>query len=163
MKIIETKSTNLLSILIRWALNCKGSHIAFVFDNDTWLIHSNLIGVNIRLYNAFFKAHLNTQIVDQIEIHLEPQDEEEVFQALIQNTSEQSYDWPGFTYFAFRALAFKLFKIPLPRKNAWGRSNMQLCTEMIRQLPTWITNIDPMMDLGIVSPDRAMEILREAQ
>lgn len=157
---IETKSHSILSIIIRWAFNSKGSHVLFSFDNDRWVVHSNLLGVNIRLFKNFMKSVV---VVDQIDYsHLSLVEEEEIFQALLSDTSEESYDWPGFAYFIWRGFLFKLFKIPLPSKNAWGKSNMQLCTEMIGKLPKTLTNISEDIDLGITTPDKAMSILKEA-
>lgn len=163
MKIIETKSSSLLSIIIRWAFSSKGSHIAIVFDNDRWLVHSNLLGVNIRLFKSYFGKHKDTKIVDSIEYSLAPHQEEEVFQSLIERTSENEYDYPGFIYFAWRGLLFKLFKTPLPKKNRLGDSSMELCTEMVKKLPMWITGVQESVDLGITTPDKVMMILREVK
>ena len=160
MKIIETKSHSILSILIRWAFNSKGSHILFSFDNDRWVVHSNLLGVNIRLFKNFM---VGCTVVELIEYQLDLELEEAIFQALLEQTSEDSYDYPGFAYFIWRALLFKAFNIPLPKRNAWGKANMEICTEMIGRLPRWITNIPDDIDLGITTPDKAMAILREAK
>lgn len=160
MRVIETKSNSILSIIIRWAFGSKGSHILFSFDKDEWVVHSNLLGVNIRLFKNFMK---HVEIVDQIEYaELSLVEEEEIFQSLLSETSEEPYDWPGFAYFIWRGFLLKAFKIPLPKSNTWGRSNMQLCTEMIGKLPKYLTKIPDDLDLGITTPDRAMQILKEA-
>jgi hypothetical protein len=163
VKIIETKSSNILSKLIRWAFNSKGSHIAFVFDDDKWLVHSNLLGVNIRLFKAYMNHHSKTEIVESIEYDLTLDQEEEVFQTLISQCSEDSYDYPGFIYFAWRGLLYKLFDKELPLRNAWGKADMQLCTEMIFKLPPWITKLPEDIDLGMTTPDKAMIILKGAK
>lgn len=160
MRIVETKSNSPLSCLIRWAFKSKGSHILFSFDNDRWVVHSNLLGVNIRLYKNFMKS---VTIVDELTYELSLEMEEQVFQSLLDQTSEDEYDYPGFFYFCWRALLFKLFNVPLPKKNEWGQAHMEICTEMIRKLPQWITNIPDDVDLGITVPDKAMTILREAK
>lgn len=106
----------------------------------------------------------SVEVVDQIEYtDLTLDAEEEIFQSLLSNTSEDSYDWPGFYYFIWRGFLFKLFKIPLPNKNAWGKADMKLCTEMIGNLPIWLTKLPANIDLGITTPDLAMQILKEAQ
>lgn len=160
MKIYETKANNLLSYLIIWCFSSKGSHILFSFDNDKWVVHSNLIGVNIRLFKNFMK---NVQIVDCIEYQLDLIQEEQIFQTLLEETSEDSYDLPGFMYFAWRGVLFKLFQIQLPKINKWGKSKMHLCTEMIKKLPNWLTNLPDDIDLGMTTPDKAMLILKEAK
>jgi len=160
MKIIETKSHSILSILIRWAFGSKGSHILFSFDNDRWVVHSNLLGVNIRLFKNYIKK---CTIVDQLEYDMDPEAEEMIFQALLSETSEDDYDWPGFAYFTWRALLYKALHIPLPKRNAWGQAHMEICTEMIGRLPRWITDLPEGVDLGMTTPDEAMRILREAQ
>lgn len=160
MKIIEVKSHSILSVLIRWAFNSKGSHILFSFDNDKWVVHSNLIGVNIRLYENYMKK---VTIVDSIDYqNLGLEGEEAIFQGLLKETSEQPYDYPGFAYFTWRAMLYKLFKIPLPKKNKWGKAEMHICTEMIGRLPVWLTMVPKDIDLGITTPDMAMQILKEA-
>jgi hypothetical protein len=160
MRVIETKSNSILSIIIRWAFGSKGSHILFSFDSDRWVVHSNLLGVNIRLFKNFMK---HVEIVDQIEYKdLSLDDEEEIFQSLLTDTSEEPYDYPGFLYFIWRGFLFKAFGTKLPKTNAWGRSNMQLCTEMIGKLPKSLTKIPDDLDLGITTPDQAMQILKEA-
>lgn len=160
MKILESKSTSILSVMIRWAFNSKGSHILFAFDNDKWIVQSNLLGVNIRLYENYMAKR---SIVDVIVYDMSLDQEEAVFQALLKETSEDEYDYPGFAYFCWRALLYKFFKIGLPKKNSWGDAKMQLCTEMISRLPEWLTNIPQGVDLGITTPDMAMELLREAK
>lgn len=159
MRIIETRGTSILSRMIVWALGCKGSHILFSFDDDKWIVQSNLLGVNIRLYKNFMKG---VTIVDSVEYKLDLLEEESIFQALLEQTSEDEYDWPGFAYFCLCALRYKLFKINLPTTNAWGQAHMEICTEMIRRLPPWLTNLPTGLDLGITTPDQAMKILKEA-
>ena len=69
MKISFTKNNSILSKLIRWVFDEPASHVIFSFDDDKWIIHSNLIGVNIRYYSAFMKSG-STKIVDTLEYDL---------------------------------------------------------------------------------------------
>lgn len=161
MKIISTESQKILSKLIKYFLKSKASHIAFVFD-DKWVVHSNLIGVNIRLLDPWIK-HNKIKVVEYINYDLTLLQEEQIFQAVIANTSEDDYDYLGFIYFAWRGILYRWFNQPLPKKNKWGKSNAYLCTEMVSQLPPWLTDIDPKLDLGMVTPDKLMRILRGAR
>jgi len=162
MRIIFTRNSSILSWAIRWTFREPSSHVALVFDEDRWLVQSNLLGVNIRLFEPFMKKSGN-EIVDSIEYSLTLDQEEELFQALLKRTSEQSYDWPGFAYFIFRGILYRMFGRPLPKKNAWGRADMQICTEMIREFPSWLVPGIDGVDLGITTPWTVRNILRGAK
>lgn len=147
----------MLSRAIRWTFREPASHVALVFDNDLWLVQSNLLGMNIRIFRPFIKKH---RIIDSIEYSLDLQKEEELFQSVIHLTAEQEYDWPGFLYFSWRGVLFRFFGRPLPETNALGRDEMNLCTEMVGRLPEWLTGIPKGTDLGIMTPWRLRNMLR---
>lgn len=160
MRIISTESPKVLSKLIKYFLKTKSSHIAFIFD-EKWVVHSNLIGVNIRLLEPWLK-HNKIKVNASIRYNLTLLQEEQIFQSLIEKTSEDDYDYLGFLYFAWRGILYRWFNIPLPKQNAWGKSNAYLCTEMVSQLPNWLTNLDPNLDLGMITPDNLIKILQGA-
>jgi hypothetical protein len=163
MRVIGIKSKTILSRAICWLLDTDVSHIVFSFDNDKWLVHSNLIGVNLRLYKKFMIKH-DPEIIDVVRYdNLTLQQEEEVFQSLLEKTDEDGYDYLGFMYFAWRAILLKTFHVPLPDKNPYGRINMHLCTEMVNALPVWITRISNKIDFGITPPKKVIQILKEAK
>lgn len=162
MKIIATKNNSILSKLIRWGLNEEASHIAFVFDNDTWLFQSNLLGVIPRLYPNFIKR-TKTIIIDSIEYKMPLEDEEIIFQGLVKNLSESEYDYGGFLYFSWRVILYKFLKIKIPAINKWGKSNMYLCNELIEHLPTSLTGLPKGFKLDMTTPMQSMRILRRAK
>lgn len=157
MRIIFTANNSILSKAIRWTFREPASHVALVFDNDKWLVHSNLLGVNIRLFLPFMRGQ---RVVDSIAYSIPLEAEEQIFQAAIASTSELDYDWPGFFYFAWRGFLFRILGAPMPKHNPWGRASLQLCTEMVGRVPARITGIPEGLDLGIVTPWRLRNILR---
>lgn len=157
MRIIFTANRSLFSRVVRWTFREPASHVALVFDNDLWLVQSNLLGMNIRIFEPFIQNH---SIIDSLDYDLDLAHEEEIFQSVIRITAEQEYDWPGFIYFAWRGFLLRLFGLSLPEKNEFGRDRMNLCTEMVSYLPEWLTGISKGTDLGIMTPWKLRNLLR---
>ena len=159
MEILFTKNKSVLSQLIRWVFDEPCSHVIFLFD-DKWIVHSNLLGVNIRFYKAFMSSG-DTEVVDRIKFKLDLIEEEELFQSLLESHSEESYDYKAFFYFSYRGLMYKIFNKPLPKNNPWGEPKAYLCTEIAKNLPEWITGIDKQTDLAITTPWTLRNIMKE--
>lgn len=147
MRIVFTKSNLIGSKLIRWGLNEPTSHVAFVFD-EKLVIHSSLNGVELAWFNTFCKKN---DIVFHLKYDLPLEQEEEIYQSILNNYDSSGYDYKAYFYFAWCILKMKLFKTPLPKSNAWGSKGSFLCTEMITTLPFWLLKVDS-KDYGIVSP-----------
>jgi hypothetical protein len=130
MKLIWTKSASPLSVLIRWALNEPCSHVAIVFDNKL-VFHSNLLGLHIEWFNTFKKK---VDIVFEKEYSMSLEQEEAIYQKIIDKEDGKYYDFRAFAYFAWRALLRKFFKIPLPSENKWQSVSADMCVEAIRYL-----------------------------
>lgn len=159
MKLVWVKGHAPLSKAIMWALNEPVSHFAIVFDNKI-VFHSDLMGVRLAWLPSFLKTH---EIVFEKDFPGTTLDlEEEVYQSIITKFDGSSYDYKAFLYFTWRALLFKLFKTPIPHKNAWGTNSSFLCTEMAETLPDWI--VPPKVsreDLGITSPFGLWKLMSE--
>jgi hypothetical protein len=149
MKLIWTKSSAPLSVLIRWGLNEPVSHFAIVFD-DFLVFHSNLLGVHMESLKRFSSG--SAKIVYTVEIPLPLEEEERIYEGLIPQYDGQNYDYGAFCYFMWRALIWKLFNIPIPAVNRWASSASEICTEMAGTLPKQVLDKETLGDLSMVSP-----------
>ncbi len=146
MTIAFTKSSSILSKLIRWCFNEPVSHVVFVFDSK-FVIHSNLLGVQFNWLKTFKKTN---EIVIKKEYELSLEKEEEIYQELLEKHDQDEYDFRAFWYFAYCALCYKFFKTPMPKVNKRNGKGY-LCTEMYENLPTWLVpKVDK--DLSITTP-----------
>lgn len=134
-----------LSRLIRWAYKEPVSHFAICFDEKV-VMHSNLKGVHIEWLETFKK---HSEIVLQIKI--KDSDlllEERVYQLAIKH-DQRSYDIKALAYMCYRVGLNLSFGIPIPKRNKWGDSNSDLCTELadclfpIADLPSGLDTITP--------------------
>lgn len=149
MKLIFTKSSQPLSKLIRAGLNEPVSHFGIVFDNGI-VFHSNLLGTHVEWYKTFTK---HCDIVYQIEYAMTLEQEEAIYQTILNTYDELGYDFGALFYFAYRVAAYKFFSVPMPSKNEWSKSDKFLCTELAGTLPNSIVPASiKTEDLSIVSP-----------
>jgi hypothetical protein len=146
MKIVFTKNNSVFSKLIRWAFNEPVSHVVFVFD-EKFVIHSNLLGVQFNWLKTYRKKN---EFVFCKDIKLPLEKEEQVYQSLLENYDDRTYDYKAFLYFGYRAILFKLFKTPIPIHNKKNTSGF-LCTEMYGTLPEWLVQKTD-KDLSITTP-----------
>ena len=142
MKIIFTRSSLILSRIIRFLSGEPVSHMAIVFD-DKLLFQSNLLGVKLSWF-ATFKRH--SEIVYTLDYDLGLLDQEQIYQSIITNFDGKDYDYGAFLYFMWRGILLKLFKTPLPKRNAWGSPDRYLCDELVHVLPEPL-RIDSDVDL----------------
>ena len=147
MKIIFTKNTTIISKLIRWGLKESVSHVAIVFDNKI-VFHSNFIGTNIQWFNEF-KKHNNVVLTLVYDMSLD--EEELIYQDVIDKNIAKQYDYTAFLFFTFRTILHKLFGTKYPIKNPANRSWAWICTEAIGSLPNRFQPKTP-IDLSITSP-----------
>lgn len=160
MKLIWTKSNKLLSIFIRWGLNTDCSHFAIVFNSPAGglLFESNLLGTHPKFYKNY-KKHVT--IVHEIDLNIDIETENLIWDKVVDEYDGKPYDYPAFIYFIFRAVLKKLFKIPFPKKNKWGRNDMFICDELY-EIP-YKNKISPdlKIDLAITPPHEVYEILQK--
>lgn len=159
MKLIWTKSTLPLSLLIRYGLNEPVSHFGIVFDNGI-VFHSNLLGTHIEWYHTFTK---HCTVVYEREYAMTLDGEEEIFQKILNTYDDMGYDFGAFGYFCYRALLYRTLGKPFPAKNDWQSSDKFLCTELATVLPDSVVSAKiKSQDLSIISPYRLyMEISEE--
>lgn len=157
MQIVFSRSKYPLSALIMWAFNEPVSHTAFVFD-DKWLFQSNLLGMNVHWLRTWQKT---STVVDCITYDLTIEQEEEIFQSLLDQYSDEEYDFCAFAYFGWRAFLLKFFGVPMPKTGRNGKG--YLCTEVAGLLPQWLTKLPKDVDLSITTPWQLRDILKAAK
>lgn len=154
IRVMATRSSMPLSILIRKVFRTESSHIAVSFD-DKEVYHSNLMGVHLLSWAHFMR---NAEVVESIRFVNSLPLEDEVWQAMTVREGSR-YDFLAFIYFAWRGLLSFFFGRPMPSRNPWGQRESFLCTEILSQLPHWISPSDG-VDLGITLPEDVMELFR---
>lgn len=156
MKLIWTKSNLPLSRFIRWGLKEPCSHVVIVFDNKI-VFHSNLLGAHIEWFDTF-KKHV--EIVHQIEYVLPLEEEELVYQGVIDANDQQPYDFKAFGYFIWSAFRYRILGKPFPSKNPWGRDSANLCTGLVSKIPVEaIPGLEKVKDGDMTSPEKLYELL----
>lgn len=154
MKIIFTTSNKALSKLIRWTFSEPVSHCGVLFDNKL-VFHSALFGIDVQGIYAFERSN---RIVNVVEIPLDLNLEETIYQRLLEHYEGKSYDFRAFAYFAWRCFLFRLFGIDFPPKNAWQRPEDFLCDGLLAALdtpeaPAWLRSaLSDLGDLEMKSP-----------
>lgn len=161
MTLIWTKSDLPLSKFIRWGLREPVSHFAIVFDEDEdgrgIVFQSNLLGTQINWYNTF-KKHV--EIVYKLQYDLPLEEEEKIFQGILDQYDGKPYDWRAFLYFIWRGLLFRILKIPFPSANLWEQPGAFLCSGLVQCLKSsplflnLIPNLGKVVDTEMTSPYR---------
>jgi len=159
MKLIFTKSTAPLSILIRWGLKEPVSHFAIVLE-DKYVFHSNLLGTNLKWF-ATFKKHC--EIVYSVEVPLQPNQEGVIWDSIVNQYDDHNYDFKAFLYFCWRGLLFRFFGKEFPKVNAWGEERSFLCTGLAKALtPELFPQLLNVQDFEMMSPYKLYKLLEQA-
>lgn len=156
MKLLWTKSGLPLSRFIRWGLKEPCSHVVIIFD-DKIVFHSNLKGAHVEWFNTF-KKHV--EIVHQIEYRLPLEEEEAVYQSIIDANDQTPYDFKAFGYFIWSALLYRFKGRAFPAKNPWGSPNANFCTGLVSRIPVEaIPGMEKVKDGDMMSPEKLYELL----
>lgn len=132
-----------------WGLDEPISHFAVVFDNSI-VFHSDLTGLHIQWFKTFLKTH---EVVYELDYSPGLEQEEAIYQGVLNAYDGRGYDYGAFVYFAWRALLKKLFNKPMPEKNPLGHKDRYLCDEVVQLLPDEICPPAlKQMDLAMKSP-----------
>ncbi len=161
MRLIATRSSSILSKAIRWATDQPASHFAIVFD-ERFVFHSNLLGAHPEFYTTFRKKN---DLVDEQVFNLTLEQEESVYQAIVQNFDGKQYDFGALLFAGLARLSNKLFKTPLPKKNKWSDANKLLCTEifLILSVAGIEIDFDYDQDFSMVTAYDLMVAIKRAQ
>lgn len=153
MKIIFTRNGLLFSRFLRWGLKEPVSHMAIVFDEKI-VFHSNFKGVHIQWFETFKRSN---EIVYEINIEMDLQQEEALYQKIITVNDGKSYDYMGLLYLIYRGIGHRFFNQPMPTNNKWASNNNYFCIELL-SLFEQIT-IDT--NLEVSSPYSVYKLLKE--
>ena len=149
MKLIWVEGSAPLSKLIMWGLDEPVSHFAIALD-DKIVFHSDLTGLHIVWKNTFDKTR---KTIFEYDLALPLEQEEAIYQSILNQYDGSSYDFGAFIYFGWRALLRKAFKKEMPQNNPWGNKNHFLCDEIIQLLPVeFIGQELKKADLAMKSP-----------
>lgn len=133
MKLVWTKSTKPLSLLIRAITGQDCSHFAFVFNNRAKgvMFESNLLGTHIKFYESS-KPHF--EIVHELNLDVPVPIEDAIWDVVVEKYDGKRYDIGGALYLGVRILMRRFLKIPLPKQNIWADPNAYFCDEVFEAL-----------------------------
>ena len=158
MKLIWTKSNRPLSVLIRWILNTDCSHFAIVFNSPAGglMFQSNLLGTHPKFYKT---AQKSMAVVHEINLDISVDQENKIWDIIVDKYDGKSYDFGAFLYFGWRALLRKIFKKPLPTNNPWAKEENYLCDEIYEALEDIAPKVS--LDLSITPPCNLYKELKD--
>ena len=135
MKLIWTKSNLPLSVVIRAITGEDCSHFAFVFESaaQSLVFQSNLLGTNPEFYKKL-SATWGFEVVHQIDYPMTIDEEDIAWDIIVDNNTETGYNFLGAFYLGWRYILKRLFKIPLPAKNAWSQKHTMFCDQIYKIL-----------------------------
>lgn len=148
MKLLWARSNKIGSKFIRWCLDEPVSHFAIEFDNRI-VFHSNFSGVYLRWANHFREEN---EVIFQLPFNWGLQEEEDLYQRVIQKWDGTPYDFKAYWYFAYRGLLYKFFGIELPKTNPFNKKGELICVELAGALGNGLVEKD--FDLSIATPFR---------
>ena len=159
MKLIFTKSKLPLSVLIRSFLNSDCSHFAIVFDvrGAGLMFESNLLGTHPRFYKTALK---HMEVVHELNLSLSLEQENDVWDEIVEKFDGRKYNYKGFAYFCYRAVLKKVFNKPLPPKNIFSQCGTYLCDQIFLALGI-LTKEEIAIDLAMVSPQELYEYAKD--
>lgn len=154
ISLIWTRSPLPGSKFIRWGTGEPVSHFAIQLDKKL-VFHSNFHGAHLKWLSTFLKRN---EIVYQLDLAISPEQEELIYQRLINQFDEQPYDWGALAFWFVSLLRHKITGAALPERNLWGSSRGFLCVELAQCLD--VLGID-LTKLDITLPERLYFILKE--
>ena len=151
MRLIFTKSSLPLSVLIRWFLNSDCSHFAIVFNSEGGglMFESNLLGTHPKFYKT---ASKHFTVVHDIELKISPDAENHIWDVIVDQFDGARYNFKGFAYFCWRAFLLKAFKKPLPKINPWSMPGSYLCEQVFYAFQD-LSGEKIAVDLAMISPE----------
>lgn len=117
------------SKIFRWLFNEPSSHVGLGFfrDQESVVVDcTKPCGREHSLSRWIFKY----KITHSLKIPLSEEREEDFYQIAKEYSVGKKYDFSAYYWGLFCGLAFKLFRIPLPKKNVFQQEEHGLCTEI---------------------------------
>ena len=163
MKLIWTKSSALLSKAVRWGLGHDCSHFAIVFNSPAGglMFEANLLGTHPR----FFKTALahGMEVVHELDLPISVEEENSVWDHVVDALDNKEYDYKGFLYFAVRGFLWRFFRVPFPTKNKWAQRKTYLCVAIFNAVKKYTVLKDVEMDISMTAPHALYSLLNGAK
>ena len=146
MRLLWTKSSSPLSAVIRAVTGDDCSHFSFVFESAAkgLMFESNLFGTHPTFFETSMKTHT---ILHEIDVPLSIEEEDKVWDLVVQKYDGKPYDFGGALYLGWRKILLRAFKIPLPATNKWAKDDAWFCDELYDVL----NNIPGFKKIDVVS------------
>lgn len=159
MNLIWTKSSSLLSKFIRWGFKQDCSHFAIVFNSPAGglLFEANLIGTHPKFLKTAL-AH-GMEVVHQIKLPLTVEEEDAVWDEVVDRLDSKEYDYKAFLFFVISGVLWKLFGIPMPKKNLWAINHSYLCVEVFHAVKKHTVLKDIDIDISMTTPHELYSLL----
>lgn len=140
IRILGTTRDNFFSNSIRNLTGEPISHVAVELFN-TFIIHSNLKGVNIQSSVSFWKE--NQIVIELKPIYcIEKNEIRQKINDMMEKYERASYDFGAFIYLGIYFFLRSKLKISLPKKNLWQSTGMFICSEWTSQ---WVNEREDSM------------------
>lgn len=129
MRLIWTKSTLPLSVMIRAITGEDCSHFAFVFESKIGgeMFESNFLGTHIKFYK---NAQKHFTLVHQVKLDVPVETEDLIWSRVVDQYDDKPYDFGGMLYIGWRTILKRLFNIPKPLINKWQSTDKFYCDEI---------------------------------
>ena len=129
MKLVWLKSNLPLSLFIRAVTGEDCSHFSFVFESkaSSLMFESNLFGTHPAFYATALKTHV---VVHELDVPMSQEDEDKVWDAIVQRYDGKPYDFAGAIYLGWRKLLNRFLKLPIPKLNAWSQTGAYYCDDL---------------------------------
>lgn len=130
MILLWTKGNTFLSKAIRAITGQDCSHFSFVFQSKNrngLMFESNLLGTHPAFLHTFLKSH---EIVHSIEVSLSIEEEDKIWDIIIDKYDGKPYDFMGALYLGYRCLLKRYFNRPMPLKNRLAKNDSYFCNEV---------------------------------
>jgi hypothetical protein len=160
MKVIWTKSSLPLSVLIRAVTGEDCSHLALVFESRDGglMFESNLLGTHAKFYkNA--KKHFT--VVHEMNIPCTVEQEDAAWDIMVDKFDGKSYDFRGMIYLGICKLKNRLFGSSVPDVNAWGAKDAYFCDELYNILEQAGIVKDTGVSQGMMTPHDVWELTKK--
>lgn len=166
MIFLFTKNNLIGSKAIRWGLGNDCSHFAIMFESPEAVYESRLeSGCGRDTVAAFLKRN---RVVHSLELtKTDSVFEKNLRDSLEKNSMNCRYDSGAILFWAIAALGKRLFGLPLPQKNPWGKGGEHYCVEIIRGsehiLDDYLGTDFSSVDIEMTSPHMAYLKLRNSK
>jgi hypothetical protein len=160
MRIIISKSTLPLSVIIRGVLGSQASHFLLVFDSPAGglVFESNLLGTHPK----FWKTDASSlTIVDELDVVMTPKQEDLIWDTVVDQMDGKGYDWGAFFYMGLAYIAHRLWNRDIPAKNKWAKPNTYVCLQVAQALIPYFSQLQN-VDVSMMTPDQLMALIKSA-